>query len=221
MYSSYRYEINRLGFDKQDKADIMAKAINNAENIRLTGNIDISKKDMEFALGESCDLLELGIDEGIDMLSTAVEKYPQISEMADNVMKVAAFKDMVRETLIQRHSFEKDIAQLKDDVVTDKQFGKIIKDINNENDERTEHGDKIRYSENVTLLKLINDKDVANEIVNVMDENKFRGNNSSVREDAVNEAKTYIEERFNASKDEMDVSNNYDDVDDVGDFDEH
>lgn len=220
MYSSYRYEINRLGFDKQDKADIMAKAINNAENIRLTGNIDISKKDMEFALGESCDLLELGSDEGIDMLSTAVEKYPQISEMADNVMKVAAFKDMVRETLIQRHSFEKDIAQLKDDVVTDKQFGKIIKDINNEKDERTKHGDKIQYSENITLLKLINDKDVANEVVNVMDENKFRCDDSSERESAVNEAKAYVEERFGVSKDEIDVSDNHDDFNDYDDYDE-
>ena len=173
MYSSDRYEIDRLGFDKQDKADIIAKAINNAENMRVMGNIDVSKKDMEFALGESCDLLELGSDEGIDMLTAAAEKYPQISEMADNVMKVAAFKDMVRETLIQRHSFEKDIAQLKDDVVTDKQFGKIIKDINNEHDERTKYGDKLQYSENITLLKLIDDKDVANEVVNVMDENKF------------------------------------------------
>lgn len=220
MYSSYRYEINRLGFDKQDKADIMAKAINNAENMRLTGNIDISKKDMEFALGESCDLLELGSDEGIDMLSTAVEKYPQISEMADNVMKVAAFKDMARETLIQRHSFEKDIAQLKDDVVTDKQFGKIIKDINDEQDERTKYGDKIQYSKNITLLKLINDKDVANEVVNVMDENKFRCDDSSERESAVNEAKAYVAERFGVSKDEIDVSDNHDDFNDYDDYDE-
>lgn len=220
MYSSYRYEINRLGFDKQDKADIMAKAINNAENMRLTGNIDISKKDMEFALGESCDLLELGSDEGIDMLSTAVEKYPQISEMADNVMKVAAFKDMARETLIQRHSFEKDIAQLKDDVVTDKQFGKIIKDINDEQDERTKYGDKIQYSKNITLLKLINDKDVANEVVNVMDENKFRCDDSSERESAVNEAKAYVAERFGVSKDEIDVSDNHDDFNNYDDYDE-
>lgn len=220
MYSSYRYEINRLGFDKQDKADIMAKAINNAENMRLTGNIDISKKDMEFALGENCDLLELGSDEGIDMLSTAVEKYPQISEMADNVMKVAAFKDMARETLIQRHSFEKDIAQLKDDVVTDKQFGKIIKDINDEQDERTKYGDKIQYSKNITLLKLINDKDVANEVVNVMDENKFRCDDSSERESAVNEAKAYVAERFGVSKDEIDVSDNHDDFNNYDDYDE-
>ena len=221
MYSSDRHEIDRLGFDKQDRADIMAEAINNAENMRVMGNIDVSKKDMEFALGESCDLLELGSDEGIDKLVAAAEKYPQISEMADNVMKVAAFKDMVRETLIQRHSFEKDIAQLKDDVVTDKQFGKIIKDINNEKDERTKYGDKIQYSENIALLKLINDKDVANEIVNVMDENKFRGNNSSVREDAVNEAKAYVEERFGVSKDEIDVSDNHDDFNDYDDYDEH
>ena len=220
MYSSDRYEIDRLGFDKQDKADIIAKAINNAKNMRVMGNIDISKKDMEFALGESCDLLELGSDEGIDMLTAAAEKYPQISEMADNVMKVAAFKDMVRETLIQRHSFEKDIAQLKDDVVTDKQFGKIIKDINNEHDERTKYGDKLQYSENITLLKLINDKDVANEVVNVMDENKFRCDDSSERESAVNEAKAYVEERFGVSKDEIDVSDNHDDFNDYDDYDE-
>lgn len=61
---------------------------------------------------------------------------------------------------------------------------------------------------------------MANEVVNVMDENKFRCDDSSERESAVNEAKAYVEERFGVSKDEIDVSDNHDDFNDYDDYDE-
>ena len=51
-------------------------------------------------------------------------------------------------------------------------------------------------------------------------ENKFRCDDSSERESAVNEAKAYVEERFGVSKDEIDVSDNHDDFNDYDDYDE-
>ena len=76
VFESVGRRVNSLyrEIDENDKADIIVSAANILENKRLTGEADMSKKDVSLSLANACVAIGFTEDRSVDALDKAVEK---------------------------------------------------------------------------------------------------------------------------------------------------
>ena len=111
VFESVGRRVNSLyrEIDKNDKADIIVSAANILENKRLTGEADMSKKDVSLSLANACVAIGFTEDRSVDAIDKAVEKNPQVKDITDDMMKTAVFKDMVMDYVEDFKGFISDI----------------------------------------------------------------------------------------------------------------
>lgn len=111
VFESVGRRVNSLyrEIDENDKADIIVSAANILENKRLTGEADMSKKDVSLSLANACVAIGFTEDRSVDALDKAVEKNPQVKDITDDMMKTAVFKDMVMDYVEDFKGFISDI----------------------------------------------------------------------------------------------------------------
>lgn len=111
MFDDVRRDIENLyhEINENDKADIIVSAANILENKRLTGEADMSKKDVSLSLANACVTIGFTEDRSVDALDKAVEKNPQVKDITDDMMKTAVFKDMVMDYVEDFKGFISDI----------------------------------------------------------------------------------------------------------------
>lgn len=111
MFDDIRRDIENLyhEINENDKADIIVSAANILENKRLTGEADMSKKDVSLSLANACVAIGFTEDRSVDALDKAVEKNPQVKDITDDMMKTAVFKDMVMDYVEDFKGFISDI----------------------------------------------------------------------------------------------------------------
>lgn len=111
VFESVGRRVNSLyrEIDENDKADIIVSAANILENKRLTGEADMSKKDVSLSLANACVAIGFTEDRSVDAIDKAVEKNPQVKDITDDMMKTAVFKDMVMDYVEDFKGFISDI----------------------------------------------------------------------------------------------------------------
>ena len=111
MFDDIRRDIENLyhEINENDKADIIVSAANILENKRLTGEADMSKKDVSLSLANACLAIGFTEDRSVDAIDKAVEKNPQVKDITDDMMKTAVFKDMVMDYVEDFKGFISDI----------------------------------------------------------------------------------------------------------------
>lgn len=111
VFESVGRRVNSLyrEIDENDKADIIVSAADILENKRLTGEADMSKKDVSLSLANACVAIGFTEDRSVDALDKAVEKNPQVKDITDDMMKTAVFKDMVMDYVEDFKGFISDI----------------------------------------------------------------------------------------------------------------
>ena len=111
VFDDIRRDIENLYYEinENDKADIIVSAANILENKRLTGEADMSKKDVSLSLANACVAIGFTEDRSVDAIDKAVEKNPQVKDITDDMMKTAVFKDMVMDYVEDFKGFISDI----------------------------------------------------------------------------------------------------------------
>ena len=111
VFDDIRRDIENLyhEINENDKADIIVSAANILENKRLTGEADMSKKDVSLSLANACVAIGFTEDRSVDAIDKAVEKNPQVKDITDDMMKTAVFKDMVMDYVEDFKGFISDI----------------------------------------------------------------------------------------------------------------
>lgn len=111
VFDDVRRDIENLyhEINENDKADIIVSAANILENKRLTGEADMSKKDVSLSLANACVAIGFTEDRSVDAIDKAVEKNPQVKDITDDMMKTAVFKDMVMDYVEDFKGFISDI----------------------------------------------------------------------------------------------------------------
>lgn len=111
VFDDIRRDIENLyhEINENDKADIIVSAANILENKRLTGEADMSKKDVSLSLANACVAIGFTEDRSVDAIDKAVEKNPQVKDITGDMMKTAVFKDMVMDYVEDFKGFISDI----------------------------------------------------------------------------------------------------------------
>ena len=111
VFDDIRRDIENLYHEINEnyKADIIVSAANILENKRLTGEADMSKKDVSLSLANACVAIGFTEDRSVDAIDKAVEKNPQVKDITDDMMKTAVFKDMVMDYVEDFKGFISDI----------------------------------------------------------------------------------------------------------------
>lgn len=134
VFDGVRNSIENLyqEIDENDKADIIVSSANILENKRLTGEADMSKKDVALSLANACVTIGFTDDRSIDALDKAVEQSPQVKDITDDMMKTAVFKDMVMDYIEDYKGFlsniENAIGQIDKSTVK-----KVMEDVSDRN----------------------------------------------------------------------------------------